>query len=363
MRKFVLTIVIMLMTVLSVNAQVAIENPKFFDNWYVGVGAQTSTPLSFNKVFPLNGGAAVVLGKDFTPVFGVSFEDNVWFSSHGNKRYPLSRFDFAPTNFNPQTGDLSHNLVRGNYLGLNGTVNFSNLFCGYRGAPRVFEVQGIAGLGWWHVFTPNNSDRSNDDLAAKTGVNFNFNLGAKKAHSLYIQPAVLWNLTNPGSTHNHVAFNKQGAQLALQVGYVYHFKTSNGTHYFKTWDVGAMQDEIARLNEALAKKPKVVEKRVEVEKIVEKQVTTTPDTYVFFAYDSDVLSDDAKSVLDKVTGTVEITATASPEGTAEYNKALSQRRADAVKAYLEGRGVTVNKAEGLGVQGDASGRVSIVKVQ
>ena len=62
-------------------------------------------------------------------------------------------------------------------------------------------------------------------------------------------------------------------------------------------------------------------------------------------------------------GTVCVIATASPEGTAEYNKALSQRRADVVKAYLEARGVTVEKAEGLGVQGDASGRVSVVTVK
>ena len=76
MKKFLLMMALAASSI-AANAQIAIERSKFFDNWYVGVGAQTSTPLAFDQVFPLNGAAAVVLGKEFTPVFGVSFEDNV----------------------------------------------------------------------------------------------------------------------------------------------------------------------------------------------------------------------------------------------------------------------------------------------
>ena len=341
-----------LMMSLVINAQTAIETPKIMDNWYLGVGGQVSTPLDFNGVFPLNGSAAVTLGKELTPIFGVNVEDNVWFSSHANGG-TQARFD----NY------FSHNIVRGNYLGVNGTINLTNLLCGYMGAPRKFELQTVTGLGWWHVFTPNASDRTRDDLGARTGLNFLFNLGNKKAHTIYVQPAVLWNLETPGSKHDDIAFNKMGAQLAVQVGYVYHFKTSNGTHYFKTYDVGAMQDEINRLRAELEKKPTEVIRNHYIEKVVEKTVDGNNDYVVFFAFDSDVLTDDAKATLDKVKGTVCVIATASPEGTAEYNKALSQRRADVVKAYLEARGVTVEKAEGLGVQGDSSGRVSVVTVK
>ena len=51
----------------------------------------------------------------------------------------------------------------------------------------------------------------------------------------------------------------------------------------------------------------------------------------------------------------------SSEGSTEYNKELSQRRADAVKAYLEGRGARVESAVGHGVQfGATTGRIAVV---
>ena len=358
MKKIFILMMALLMSFSVANAQLATENPKFFDNTYVGVGGQVTTPLDFNGVFPLNGSAAVVLGKQLTPVFGVNFEDNVWFGSHVNGTHTLGV---------PHFDGHNHNVVRGNYLGLNGTVNFMNLFGGYKGTPRLFEVQAVGGLGWWHVFKSNTNDTN--DLAAKTGVNFLFNLGQKKAHSIYIQPAVLWNLTNPGATRQHVAFNKMGAQLALQVGYVYHFKTSNGTHHFKVYDVGAMQAELARLNDELAKKPKVVTRERVVEKVVEVPVTekvTDVNETVYFAFDSAELDDRAKETLDAFgeNGVYVVDAWASNEGSAEYNLKLSQRRADAVKAYLEARGAKVESATGHGVQfGTTTGRVAIVKVK
>lgn len=348
----------LLMSFSVANAQLATENPKFFDNTYVGVGGQVTTPLDFNGVFPLNGSAAVVLGKQLTPVFGVNFEDNVWFGSHANGTHALGVPHFDGNN---------HNIVRGNYLGLNGTVNFMNLFGSYKGSPRLFEVQGIVGLGWWHVFKSNINDTN--DLAAKTGVNFLFNLGQKKAHSIYIQPAVLWNLTNPGATRQNVAFNKMGAQLALQVGYVYHFKTSNGTHHFKVYDVGAMQAELARLNDELTRKPKEVIVEKVVEKVIEAPATekvVDVNETVYFAFDSAELDDRAKETLDTFgeNGIYVVDAWASNEGSAEYNLKLSQRRADAVKAYLEARGAKVESATGHGVQfGTTTGRVAVVRVK
>ena len=341
------------------NAQTAIETPKIMDNWYIGVGGQVTTPLDFNGVFPLNGSAAVTLGKELTPIFGVNVEDNVWFSSHknGSHEFGVPHFDAIP----------DHNFVRANYLGLNGTVNLSNLLCGYTGKPRKFEVQTVTGLGWWHVFTPHASDRMRDDLAAKTGLNMLFNLGQKKAHTIYVQPAVLWNLTNPGSHHDHIAFNKNGAQLSLQVGYVFHFKASNGTHHFKTYDVGAMMDEINRLNAELAKKPTEVVRDHYIEKVVEKNTVVNADNVVvYFAFDSDELDSRAKEELNKLgqNGVYCVDAWASSEGSTEYNLALSQRRADAVKAYLENRGCKVDTAVGHGVQfGTTTGRVAVVTIK
>jgi outer membrane protein OmpA-like peptidoglycan-associated protein len=358
MKKFLVMMTLLLSVFVCANAQTAIENPKFMDNWYFGVGGQASTPLDFNKVFPVNGSAAFVLGKQLTPVFGVNVEDNVWFGSHknGSHAFGVPHFDTFET--------TDHNLVRANYLGVNATVNLTNLFLEYRGVPRTFELQTVTGLGWFHVFAPNIEDLSHNDLAAKTGLNFLFNLGESKAHGIYVQPAVLWNLTNPASNHNMVAFNKNGAQLALQVGYVYRFATSNGTHHFKTYDVGAMKDEINRLHEDLAKKPR----EVVVEKIVERTIVKDFGSHnwvVFFAQNSAELTADATKVLDEVpdNSTVAITGTASPEGTEERNNLLSEDRAEAVANYLSKRNIKIESVKGLGVQGEASNRVAIVTVK
>ena len=132
-------------------------------------------------------------------------------------------------------------------------------------------------------------------------------------------------------------------------------------HIIKTYDVGAMRNEIAYLNEELAKKPKevIVEKTV----LKEVPVATVKDACVFFEFDSAELDDRAKAELDKIgqNGVYDVDGFASNEGSKEYNLELSQRRAEAVKKYLEARGCKINKAIGRGVMfGPSTGRVAIV---
>lgn len=332
----------MFATVFTANAQIATENSKLFDNTYVGVEAGVTTPLNFNSVFPLNTVVGIKLGKELTPVFGFELEGQTFFNEN---------------NFTPWTNTF----VKGTNVGLNGVTNLSNLFGGYKGTPRFFEVKANVGLSWLHYW-----NMSANDMLAKTGIDLAFNLGKTKAHTVAITPAVYWNLT--GSADHKMSFNKNRAQLGVFVSYVYHFKTSNGTRHFKTYDVGAMIGEIDRLNKELAKKPA----EVVVEKVVTKEVPATATvatvnaTTVFFAFDSDELDERAKAELDKLgeNGIYCIDAYASSEGSTKYNVALSQRRADAVKAYLEGRGAKVESAVGHGVQfGTTTGRVAVVTVK
>jgi outer membrane protein OmpA-like peptidoglycan-associated protein len=125
-----------------------------------------------------------------------------------------------------------------------------------------------------------------------------------------------------------------------------------------------MIGEINRLNSELAKKPTEVEVIKYVDRVVNNNASVNAtDVYVFFAFDSAELDNRAKTELDKLgeNGIYDIVAFASNEGTAEYNKALSQRRADAVKAYLEGRGCKINSVVGKGVAfGITTGRVAVV---
>jgi len=75
-------------------------------------------------------------------------------------------------------------------------------------------------------------------------------------------------------------------------------------------------------------------------------VSCDPAT-VYFATDKSDLSSDARSTLDgrsdcyaRTSGTVRVAGHADERGTTDYNLALGQRRADSVKKYLSGKGVT-----------------------
>jgi outer membrane protein OmpA-like peptidoglycan-associated protein len=353
MKKIILMIAAVFMA-LNSYSQIATENAKFFDNTYVTVMGGVNTPLALDAVFPLNPTATIAAGKMLTPVFGLEVEGTAQFGSHV----------FGGTN--ARFDGITHNAVRSTFVGLNNIVNLSNLFAGYKGAPRKFETCLILGSGWVHTFTPHASDKANNGFSVTTGLDFGFNVG--KASTISIRPAILWDLT-AGAGTMPLQFDKRAAQLSLGIAYTYHFKTSNGTRDFKTYDVGALLADNARLQAELDKKPKEVVKVVTVQEPVKTDAVTTVntnDTYVFFAYDSAELSNTAKETLDKIgqNGVYCIKGYASSEGSTEYNKTLSQKRADVVKEYLETRGCKIDSAEGLGVVfGPTTGRVAIVSVK
>ena len=375
MKKFILMLVVMFTTMLSVNAQVATENAKFFDNTYVGVEIGATTPFNFNSWFPVNPVAGIKVGKELTPVFGLEVEGTAVFGDNIYRR-GFSASIPAVGSFNMHKNGSTNTFFKATTVGLNGVINLSNLVLGYKGTPRTFEMKTNTGFSWLHYFgdyTPTYPiggyillGKSNV-LVAKTAIDLAFNLGTQKQHSIVVSPGIYWGLNEEGN----IKFNKNYAQFGITVGYIYHFKTSNGTHHFKTYDVGAMTDEIGRLNDELAKKSK----EVIVEKIVNAPTTNATDEHatgfgvnetVYFALNSDELDARAKETLDKLgqNGVYAVDAYASSEGSTEYNLALSQRRADAVKAYLEGRGARVDSAVGHGVQfGTTTGRVAIVRLK
>jgi len=338
MKKLFLMLALFSAVVVSANAQIATENSNALDNIGIGVTAGVSTPLDFNSIFPVNPNVGLKITKDFTPVLGLQIEG------------------LAILNDN-HFSDLK-TTVKATNVGLNGAINLSNAIWGYKGSPRVFEVSTVTGLGWLHAW-----NTSENSLTAKTGLDLAFNIGKNKAHSIVLTPAVYWNLHKVHA----IQFTKKGAQLALNVSYIYHFKTSNGTHHFKTYDVGAMNDEIntlrGMLDECEKREPKVVEKIVE--KVVEKNVTVKDNNgtewVVPFATASAKLSKEASFILNQIgeNAVVDITATASPIGSKKFNQKLSERRAKAVADFLTKRGVKVNSAVGKGVDAE-KGRSAVI---
>ena len=196
MKKFILMLALF-SAVLGANAQIATQNANALDNISVGVTAGVSTPLDFNSVFPLNTNVGLKVQKDFTTAFGVQLEG------------------LAVLNDN-HFSDIKTS-VKATNVGINGLFNLSNIFGGYQGTPRTFEVSTVTGIGWLHTW-----NTSANFLSAKTGLDFAFNLGKKKATSIVFTPAVYWNLNKIG----HIHFSKHNAQLALNLSLIYHFKTS-----------------------------------------------------------------------------------------------------------------------------------------
>ena len=131
--------------------------------------------------------------------------------------------------------------------------------------------------------------------------------------------------------------------------------TSNGTHNFRLINVGELNDNINSLRNDLAKKPKVVTETITKNIVINNTINT-----VFFAQNSAELSNNAKAVLDNITGNVKVYGYASPEGTPEYNKNLSIDRAEVVANYLRNKGVNVISCEGLGVTDTTSNRVVLI---
>ena len=370
MKKILLMFILCFSFVVA-NAQIATENRKVLDNIYVGVEAGVTSPLNFNSIFPVNPVVGIKFGKEFTPIIAIEVEglatigDN--FYRHGyESSTPI--WEEGPTNIH-KNGSMN-TFVKATNVGANLVLNWSNAIWGYKGTPRVFEVKTNTGIGWLHYFGDFTTNKvggykpygQRNVLTAKTAIDFAFNLGAKKAHTIMVSPTIYWSLNES----SNIKFNKNYAQIGIVASYIYHFKTSNGTHHFKTYDVGAMVSEIGRLNEELAKKPTEVEviKYVEVVKtdtIRPTAAVMTPTTWVVqFAKNSAILSDEAKNVLDGVYGNVNIIASASPEGTKTYNQVLSERRARVVADYLSKKGIKVNSYKGIGCVDKNSNRIAII---
>ena len=348
MKKLVLMFAAAAMAV-SASAQVTVEGSKFSDNWYVGIQGGVSTKTTENRwLSNLNPNFGVRVGKNITPAFGLVAEGNAYLGNRYGGSGNWLKTGFKSVNVN-----------------LLGNVNLSNLFGGYKGEPRAFEVSALYGFGWLHGFGElegSKLDPAANGLTSKAALDFAFNLGEAKAWQIFIEPSI--NFTELGS----FKYNINNSWVQLNAGVVYKFGNSNGTHNFK---LAQLRDQAeidalnAIINDLRNRKPEVIEKEVIKEVPVGKEVRVDDLVFVTFAQAKYNLTADAKKALDNIAAGkhVQIVGTASPEGNAEKNQILSQNRANAVKEYLEGRGVVVDEAVGKGVQGTTSNRLAIVYVK
>ncbi len=337
MKKFILIFVAMFMFATSMFAQEQTNytgSSKFTDN--VSVTVQGGVLTSFDNFYSGHTAMAPIaligVDKYVNPWFGVGVEARTLIGTGSGAYNTNTAFD---------------------WVNLSGYAKFNvlNMF-NYNGERKIFEPVVYTGLGWGHSTTCSHTNQS----TYRAGVELNLNLGKEKAWGIVLNPSVVWGGFPGNKLYVH------SGNFEVTAGVVYHFKTSNGTRSFAKPRLYS-QSEIDALNariKELNSKPAVIKEVINntsVTDVVEKTYIVT------FAKSKADLTDDAKANLNKITGTVVIEASASPEGTTEFNQKLSEDRANAVKSYLESRGVKVTKATGLGVVGNESNRIAIVTVQ
>ena len=329
----------------SVNAQTVTES-KTFDNFYIGIngGAQVKT-TGESWMNNLNSNAGLRIGRWFTPVFGLAAEGNVYFNDHCKHYMPQSK-----------------TVARYMNVGLIGTVNLSNWFAGYKGEPRLFEVVPVFGFGWGHTFgtAAGDNEKELNALTSKAGIDFTFNLGKAKAWQVYVEPSMNWALNGYG--YEGVAYDINKSAFQLNAGIVYKFKNSNGSHNFTIAQLRD-QNEIDGLNSQInslrgdlndkdaqlsAKDKQIKDLQNALDECNKKPKYVKPATATNLQ--PTVLFRQGKAVVDKSQmpnieliaqymknhpeAKVEIKGYASPEGNKQFNQALSQKRADAVKNVL-----------------------------
>ena len=343
MKKFILIFVAMFMFATSMFAQEQTNytgSSKFTDN--VSVTVQGGVLTSFDNFYSGHTAMAPIalvgVDKYVNPWFGVGVEARTLIGTGNGSYNTKTVFD---------------------WVNLSGYAKFNvlNMF-NYNGERRTFEPVVYTGLGWGHSTACLHTNQA----TYRAGVELNLNLGKEKAWGIVLNPSVVWG----GMTDYKL--NKHNGSFEVTAGVIYHFKTSNGTRTFTKPRLYS-QSEIDALN---ARIKELDSRQVAVKEVIKNvpatnstaSINVVEKTYIVtFAKSKADLTNAAKANLDKITGTVVIEASASPEGTTKFNQKLSEDRANAVKSYLESRGVKVTKATGLGVVGNESNRIAIVTVQ
>lgn len=357
MKKYFLLFALSAASV-AVFAQKPMDGINGSDNWSIGINAGGVTPFKHHAFFPnLRPAFGIELNKQMTPVIGFGFEGMSYVNTTS-----------------------SRNVLDNTNVSLLGKFNLSNLFAGYNGAPRPFEVEAVGGAGWMRTYW--NGEQDKNDLTSKVGLNFNFNLGESKKWTFGLKPALVYLLEKPTGG---LSFNANRAVVEITAGLVYHFKNSNGKRYMSFAEVD--QSELDRLNAAInnlqsdlqnqtvltnqanqalnAANSKANDLQKALNDCLEKAKTPGAakaglESIVTFRQGSATIDATQMPSVDRVAthmknnsgSTVIIKGFASPEGNLEFNERLAKQRAESVKNMLVSRfGIAAGRItiEGRGI--------------
>lgn len=367
MKKIIVSF-LMCMVVVVANAQTAVEGNKFTDNWSIGFNIGGTTPLTHRAFFKnMCAGMGIGLDKQLTPIVGLGFEMTGYINTNdviGTYKSAYTKTAFDAVNFS-----------------LLNTLNLSNMFCGYKGEPRLFEVETVAGIGWMHYCAG-----YGNSMSSKFGLNFNFNLGESKAWTVAFKPALVYDMNEKGN--QNVMFNANNGAWEFMAGLKYHFSSSNGKRYFtpvkpyNQAEIDALNAQINNLrqeadqNEAALKtalndanqKANNLEQALndcksQGPKVITETITNnkkTLESVVTFRQGGTAVESSQTPNVERIAtylkhhnkATVSIKGYASPEGNADVNARIARQRAESVKNMLVNRykiAASRITAEGQGV--------------
>lgn len=357
MKNFIVTTALALGSISAMSAQQAIEAPKFGDNRSLGINAGVTTPMSHHPFF-----------KSMRPVIGLKLDKKI------TPAFKVGAESMFGINTSTVRGPHSKTAFDDSYVGAFGAVNLFNLFGGYPGYVRPFDIEVQAGAGWGHRFETLVADQNY--FGTKFGLNFNFNVSDEVTISL--SPSILWDMTSSPVEQSTASYDVNRANFNLTAGVAYNFG-GNGFNVVRPYNQGeidALNGQINDLRVALdaqtaetaAAAATAADLAAQLQQLqnqppkVVNKVTNNLESvrYVFFKIGSYAIGADQQPNIEMIAAylnnhpgsTVVIKGYASKDGPEELNIRLAQQRANSVKDALMKRykiPASRIKAEGCGI--------------
>lgn len=362
MKKILCSLFIAMIAMFTFTNAQTVEQSKLMDNTKItlkgGVSALAHPGCNGYEdwAHTLQGTTTLEFSKMLTPKFGVGLETSVGWENGSQPGF------FQGRNW------LNHVNVLAN-----AKFNLNNIVHGYKGTADKVEFMPTVGIGWVHGFTyawdyADNFETvypiygttaHSNDIMTKYTMDINYNVNDRV--QLNLAPYAAYNLTGGYQGVYNPRFDSRNLWYGVEAGIS--IKMGNE---FKLCDKVYTQAEYdalnAQLNEARAQEPKVVIKEHVVEKVVTDQ---SPVYMISFDYNSADLDEAANKVIAMIpaNSTIEIKGEASKPGSPEYNKTLSDKRAQNTANAINDlkKNIKIAKIEGLGETGHQIVTINVLK--
>lgn len=233
----------------AVNREI-VQRPRFIDNWSLSLGGGIFHPMCFKPKYFVDCSSytgAIELRKQLTPIIGLGIEANGYLSVSTSGLLIGSNFldNLRKERRDPRSviGPVAH-------------INLMNLFAGYRGRPRLFEMEASLMPAWGHLYRGSQYDIIPDEdyFATKYSLDFGFNLGRTGAWTFKLSPAATLDVTSKAPkkgviTNPYKGYDTDHLDLQILVGFTYRFRNHDGQRNFHFAASAADRDELNRLNE------------------------------------------------------------------------------------------------------------------